>query len=937
MKRKFYILIILILCTSFNHTFSQNRSPEFIRDSSAIRKELNKVRSYIHKTKLDKALPIIDSLFLVTEEKKMPNLWVMCAMNKYQVQRRQFKYTFNELAENFEMIIEREQESPFMTEGIKAYFYHSYGNLYQNFGKYEDALEHFLRVLEINTKRGKYITPSHKPIGVLYLRMNMFEKALAYFQKTLTLFKKEEKEGLITKKRLLQESITLNKNIAEVYLKLQCPEEAKPYLDTSLDLYQKGVLDKLFKIPVLTSIYHYYFIYYKQTKQYDQAKKMVDTIADITKEAVIYRPSKTLQTLNDYASISVLQKDIKQATSYYEQVVQFMDSLDFPKEHVHMLAPPTSFYLQNRDYEKASYVLDRILPQEVIENKKTTQFLNSEIKHYVQLLACKTALLYETYKTNGDTSTLKNALKWSEYSYDFIDKASRITGKGINSVFDLEYLNSYAIQIALDLYNRSQKPEYFAKAIAFMEFNKAYNLNLHLVKNRAKLDFRIPREIQKKEQTLIENIELAQNYLTKNKINDSISNSIYNNFQQLDSLSVYYQKNHPEYANLQLSMPSIQIEEIRKKLSNNEETFISYYYDKSNLFICIISPEGYFYNQISIEGKLEQEILGFINSLKNRNIDNYKEQSKGLAKILYDPIASIIKTKKIIISPYDRINFIPFEILLHNDSFLLMDKSISYNFSIQQLLHSKTRKAKNDVLVFAPVFEIKNKTRESGIKRDKISPLLFSREEVDEISESYNSEVYMEEKATRNNFLTHANNARIIHLATHVNMDTDNPLYTQIIFAKDQQDVNNRLFLYEIFNLDLSSEMVVLSACETGTGSIKKGDGVQSLARSFAYAGAQSTVMSLWQVDDASTSELMKYFYQHLKSGEDKDLALRNAKLDYLENSPDVLLKHPYYWAGFVISGETTAITTNNYLYLWIFLISILLLSVFVFKKKLIK
>ncbi|MEM7039273.1 MAG: CHAT domain-containing protein, partial [Bacteroidota bacterium] len=96
-----------------------------------------------------------------------------------------------------------------------------------------------------------------------------------------------------------------------------------------------------------------------------------------------------------------------------------------------------------------------------------------------------------------------------------------------------------------------------------------------------------------------------------------------------------------------------------------------------------------------------------------------------------------------------------------------------------------------------------------------------------------------------------------------------------------------------------------LSACETGLGELKRGEGIIGLARAFAYAGARSTVMSLWSVDDAETAALMTEFYAQLKSGKSKDEALRAAKLAYLEKNS---VPHPYFWAGFVPSGNMQAV-----------------------------
>ena len=110
------------------------------------------------------------------------------------------------------------------------------------------------------------------------------------------------------------------------------------------------------------------------------------------------------------------------------------------------------------------------------------------------------------------------------------------------------------------------------------------------------------------------------------------------------------------------------------------------------------------------------------------------------------------------------------------------------------------------------------------------------------------------------------------------------------------------LYLGEVYNLNLNADLVVLSACETGLGKIARGEGLIGLTRGFLYAGAQNLLVSLWQVNDASTSQLMIDFYRNMLNGESKPTALREAKLALIENDPKYA--GPYYWAPFVLIGK---------------------------------
>ncbi len=146
---------------------------------------------------------------------------------------------------------------------------------------------------------------------------------------------------------------------------------------------------------------------------------------------------------------------------------------------------------------------------------------------------------------------------------------------------------------------------------------------------------------------------------------------------------------------------------------------------------------------------------------------------------------------------------------------------------------------------------------------------------------------------------------RIVHFATHGLLNSERPELSGLVFSLIDQKGKSQdgfLRLHEIYNLQLSADLVVLSACETGLGKEIKGEGLIGLTRGFMYSGAPRVVASLWNVDDFATAELMKLFYQRmLKDGMPAGAALRAAQL---ELSRQKRWASPYYWAGFVLHGE---------------------------------
>jgi CHAT domain-containing protein len=140
-----------------------------------------------------------------------------------------------------------------------------------------------------------------------------------------------------------------------------------------------------------------------------------------------------------------------------------------------------------------------------------------------------------------------------------------------------------------------------------------------------------------------------------------------------------------------------------------------------------------------------------------------------------------------------------------------------------------------------------------------------------------------------------------LHIAAHGQHRLDQPDLSYIQLADGQ------LYADDLFQHDLSYELVTLSACETGRASVSGGDELIGLGRGFLYSGAGALILSLWQVSDASTLRLMELLYQALKAGCSKAAALRSAQLSLIAESPQL---HPAYWGGFQLIGNSTPLTS---------------------------
>jgi CHAT domain-containing protein len=147
-------------------------------------------------------------------------------------------------------------------------------------------------------------------------------------------------------------------------------------------------------------------------------------------------------------------------------------------------------------------------------------------------------------------------------------------------------------------------------------------------------------------------------------------------------------------------------------------------------------------------------------------------------------------------------------------------------------------------------------------------------------------------------------NYRVVHIATHGLLNAERPQFTGLVLSLvGNKTGDGFLRTDEIFNLNLGSPLVMLSACETGLGKEKKGEGVIGLTRAFMYAGAPTVGVSLWSVADRSTADLMTSFYKRMLTGQGAPAAsaMRQAQMDMIAGKKYAA---PFYWAPFVLVGD---------------------------------
>jgi len=310
------------------------------------------------------------------------------------------------------------------------------------------------------------------------------------------------------------------------------------------------------------------------------------------------------------------------------------------------------------------------------------------------------------------------------------------------------------------------------------------------------------------------------------------------------------------------------------------------------------------------------------------------------------PAEPYIKGKNLIIVPDGTLTQIPFESLvtsipakesrasLRHMSYLLKQHVINYSYSgtLFAMNHNHLAYHHTKLLAIAPCYgkinlkELTSQNRAMQSDSSKLLPIPGTIEEVKDINLIFGGKTLLNKDATEKRFKEIADEYDILHLATHGIINNEYPMFSKLVFNPEKDSVNDGLLnTYEIYNLQINSPLVVLSACNSGYGTLHKGEGIISLARGFFTAGAKSIVMTLWSVGDKTSSKLIHNFYNNLAANENIGDAMQRAKLTYLNQSEE-MKAHPYFWAGYIVLGNANSTFQPGQNHMWYFLVGIFLI-----------
>ncbi len=826
------------------------------------------------------------------------------------------------------------------------------GNYYYKLGALDTAKEYFLELrqqyvskLIINLSDDEVTTlfSNNNFLGVIYKKLGKYELSEKYFLNNRSLI---AQHPFLT---MYKEAYLTNVNVllAQVYVEIEQPLKANKLFRNGVEVYKKFYKrDKKFKNN-LVNVYQQIAKNYIAQDSLGTALKYIDESQDyLLPEDPFYKA--TLLLYGDiYAKQGAKQKALgqyKKALTVYKEYRQNKPHQDIAEVHGKI----AELQLKQKNYQEGLKTIrkafnaagNNIQIIDFIQNPDPEQVFSKT--QFLHLLDIKMQLLDGIFVKTADLSYQNAALQTTR---DIL-KTFDLLKSEFDSKLDKQFLTDKAypifhrlLETAHKAYEKNSSAEMLQLALNIAEKNKDFVLLEALRNSQATQYGDVPKNVLEKEAQLRAEItNLEKQLFDATETEGGFSDALFKRKQEYFILLDTIKTNYPKYHELKYQNRTLDLATIRKKVLDDSDTLISYTMTGDYIYAIVMNGSKEDFLRMPFNETDREAIGKFYRLLSSSSINNAEKEIAEIAhrlfkKILQKPLADF-DTENLTIIPDGELHYLPFDLLQENGSYLLETKNISYGNSVTSLLELKEKRSAetNKMLAFAPSF---SGTIAETLDR-QFGKLLYNDDEVQKIGAFYDTEELLEKEATLANFMSKTSQFNIFHLATHASANDEYPDYSYLAFTETRDSTeSNILYIKDLYNISLNADMVTLSACQTGIGKLKKGQGMLSLSKGFYYAGAKSLVNTLWKINDKSTVKLMEYFYEGLSKGYSKSEALRKAKLKYLETTDDELLKHPYYWAAFVVSGDISPISNNNTLW-WVVGIGVvtLLLIGFYLKKR---
>ncbi|MFK8103160.1 MAG: CHAT domain-containing protein [Saprospiraceae bacterium] len=762
--------------------------------------------------------------------------------------------------------------------------YNNLGTAFHELGDYQRAIHYYQQADKLrNSEDGKVIF--YQNVGLSLLEGEKATEAITTFKKAIAYFPER-------KRMRLSENTwaTIFNNLGDAYTRTGKYTEAEEVLQQAQKL-TASKLNQAKNTQELAKLYLGRGAFAKADDLFQQA---------LAKRVKLFgqKDQQVASTLRQIGAAYARRGKQEEALKYYQKaltqlVLNFSDSIN---------------YAINPPLEKIN---SKIYLLKTLRQKAAAQQALQQSANALQTLQLADQLL--------DTLRIQ-VLVATDSKYFWLEKA-----KGIYE---------QAIPLALSLGK---------KELAFYFSQKSHGLLLRegLQKLQTERSGALPDSLISLEKELkmqLTSLELDL-FKTSERRREALEQALFDTHENLTQLQTSIKQNYPVYFQERNNLRIAKIATIQQSLNSNTDALVEYFVGEKKLFYFVVTKNDF---KIFTREKPENfnELIANIRNTLSTNDGNasaflsYTNAAFELYELLFAAIIEEDKTlANFVIIPDEALGYLPFNVFLAKPatktgrydllSYLALDYNFSYNYSsalFLELNQQEVSPLKESFVGFAPSFSGSPSFIRDG---EKLDSLIYNKYEVLLIDSIVKGQLYVDTLATLAAYLNSLSHFKIAHLSTHANCDDLNPAQSRLHFY--DKDIS----ALEIYNLNLNTELVVLSACETGTGLLRKGEGIMSLARAFVHAGCPSIITSLWKVNDKKTAGIMQSFYQNLYNGVNKNIAIGNAQRSYLTTTGIASLAHPYYWASFIQVGNAEPLWSSGIAFWKIILAVALLLFIF--------
>jgi hypothetical protein len=794
-----------------------------------------------------------------------------------------------------------------LTYNNLAYAYSEVGNEKNAIAYYTKAANIWEKVHKNVFDKDDYLITVYQNLTYQYLNYGDYQKAKESSRKLNTFYQrkygKPENQKLNTYFKAKKSYVLNNIRIYLTTKEVRKAEELLTNLIKDPNFSNENPKDLQYFLQSSDEILEYYI----QEKNYNEALKLATKTL-----AVANRYQSKHHQMIGYSRIARINyelKDYSNALKNIELALRYIDTENFSSSKFTLKSTRAELNLIQKKHEAAVVDVKQNLEDLVFELSKKRKPLEKiefkDVRDVVSLNFIKVFIKSgEVYLQNYKVTKNKKDLIQAEKLYKI---ASKLFFEYYQKGEYNETLNEYQSEIIEGLLSTATEKK--LSKVELMEYINTIeeNSSQHLFKEYLKKAYK-PDNANLRTASQIKDLEGELNYYKNLVITDK--DLVAKNNQKILTLEAKINKllestSETYRAIREVSVLNFDVNEVLANLKN-DESILKYYIGKEHVYVLNLSKNNLDIKKLGLVSTLKPQMEVFLAKTKNINVD-YQTNAIALCRSLgFHPTTTIVS-----IIPEGFLSYLPFESLVDPQSkqFIVLKHQLSYHYSLSIWLFNQQNNidiSNKKLIAFSPQYN----QSEVSLVRAGFADLKFASEEATAIASMFGGESVKNQEATKARFLSSIGKYGIFHFSMHSQLFEDDFNKSCLVFSN-----NEKLFFSELYSLNFPAKMAVLSACDTGNGVLKSGEGIMSISRALTYAGVQSSVYSLWQVPDKETAEIIIDFYKNLKEGQYKDEALSNAKKTFISKNP--LKAHPYFWAGFVVNGNTEPLEITKY-WLWI-------------------